>query len=272
MTEEWYGYPIRPGGESAMIGGGRPGAIIRPIPKPSIITPPHLGGTAPAPKLAQDLGVGREITTVSFYPDRHPETTTVDGQVSTTTASGTSWGDIRTGPGTAGSDTGTTFQVVIRCDGNVDKWDVCRRGVATFDLTDYADREVESGEVRLWGDGSAAIDDFGGNGLVLLQSTLVTPTEIVAADFDNFGLTELGTRVLFKDWDLNNGGTFYFNTVGLEYIHLFLGQVVRYGFKIIDDYDDNEPPWVSGDEARVTVSSSEHTSRTGPELILRFRE
>jgi len=223
------------------------------------------------PQLYQSMGA-ETVIGASFYPDANPETTTVDGLVRTFSAIGTTWNDIRTGPGTGADDTSVTLTPRIRCDTNVNKWDSCQRGVALFDLSDYGEEALVSAELILRGQGTPKKDDFGDNALVLISATLASDTALALGDFDNFGTTEYATRIPFAMWDIYGANSFHMNGDGMEFVTAALGGICRFGFKISDDFDNTEPTWGSADVAEVVIASSENTNYSGPKLVLRFRE
>ena len=217
--------------------------------------------------MSEDYGV------VASTPDQNPETTTVDGYAWTSTVAGTSWADIRTGVGTGADDTGVTIQTQIRCDGNVDKWDLCKRAIMGFDLSAIpSSATIMSVSLELSGKATAPVDDFGAAALVLLQATVLSDTAVTLNDFDLFGSTELAQRITAKVWRGLGGNTFYFNEDGIAFAQIYVGSPMFVGTKISYDFDDDEPAWVATDEARFDVASSEDTNYSPPTLVVMYRE
>jgi len=219
-------------------------------------------------------GVGGdfELRQIVATPDPHPETTTVDGYAYTFANLGTSWNDIRTGVGNGASDNAITLETQIRCDGNVDKWDYCKRSIMGFDLSAIpSGATVMSASLELSGKATAVIDDWGAASLVLTQATVLSNTAVTLNDFDLFGNTELAQRITAKVWRGLGGNTFYFNENGIKFVQIYAGSPMFVGTRISYDFDNDKPAWSAGDQARFDIASSEDTAYSPPTLVVLYK-
>lgn len=197
-------------------------------------------------------------TTSTFYPDPHPETTTVDGLVSMNAPAST-WASLRGGGGTAGdATTEVATWLYLTANSSTDLWDTIQRGIALFDtssLPDSASISAANLGLRV----HSQSDAFGQT-LELVASTPASNTDLVASDYVELGTTRYATGIsvgslstsAYNVLSLNATGRAAITTTGIS----------KFGMRLSGDLDDAPPSWVADAATVVNVISAESSGTT----------
>lgn len=151
----------------------------------------------------------------TFYPDAHPESTSVDGMVGHQ-SSGLSWADLIAAAGSiAEDDDATEYVIYIQSRSFLGSWRYLYRSIFLFDVSALSGQTVTSATFRI--KASLKSDLLGITPNVNLYSSApATDTALVAGDFDSLGTTPYcDTPVEYADWTNGEWIEFELNADGL---------------------------------------------------------
>ena len=198
------------------------------------------------------------MTTSIFFPDAHPESTSVDGWAARAAAI-ESWTAVRTGAGSTHQDLSTTARTELTSDGpTVGDWIALRRGIALFDTSSLPDADVILSAT--FGIVNTLIQDpfAGGDSLSLVESTPASNIDLANSDYGNVGTTKQAPDLVLAEM-VGDGLTynvFKLNATGLASIDA--AGITKFGLAITADVDDNEH-WEDSLSARATWRTAEET-------------
>lgn len=205
--------------------------------------------------------------TLTFTPDAHPESTSVDGVVARQVYSASeSFSTIRTATTGGKSDTGLTMIPNIIADTTTDKYVEMARGIVLFDTSSLPDDAVITGAtIQVYV--QAKHNDFAQS----LGVTAVTPTantSLVAADYDiaKFGSTRFATDVNIDSLTENAYNTITLNNDGIAAI-TDTG-VSKFALRLSGDIDNTAPTWASGETSYAILHTSDNTNK--PRLVVTY--
>lgn len=180
---------------------------------------------------------GPGTTTSTFYPDAHPETTSVDGEVTRGGVDET-FSVIRNGAGTVIDDTASTAVTgFLRAAATASQYATLERGIFVFDTSAIPDADsVSSVTLSLYGFNKS--DGLGTPNLVVVSATTASNTALVASDFAiaGFGVTSYSsiTYATFSITAYNNLGL---NAAGLA--NISRTSVSKFGTMLSWDFDNS---------------------------------
>ena len=214
----------------------------------------------------QSLG-GRQrvmarFATSTFYPDPHPEDTTVDGAASQS-LSDTDWDTIHDSAGGAFSDTGTVFQFG-RIKGTADAWVRFDRGIILFLTSDLGSDIIDSATFE------AAADEAGNahtDSVSLVLSAPASNDVLVAGDYDSLGATKQAADVAIAGITADSAtyNVWTLNATGLS--NIATGGVTKLGGRCTSDADDSE---AGGDgEGNIRILGADQSGLSkDPKLVV----
>jgi len=160
------------------------------------------------------------VITKTFYPDAHPESTSVDGrvihQVATT---GILWADLVAAVGSGAND-GSAYLAIIHmeCGSDTDRYAALGRGILLFDTSAIPTGAVIiSAILSLYGSGKADNGDPTGwlPDINIYAASPALDTQLVAGDFDSLGSTPFcDTPIGYNDWNIAGYNDFALNAAG----------------------------------------------------------
>ena len=185
-----------------------------------------------------------QTTEMTFYPDKHPETSSVDGYTSHKVVGGDDWNIIRGGGGTYQEDEGNYFFVFrISSDYDEDKWIEISKAIILFDTSALPDDcVITSATLSLYG--RHKFDCLGINPHVnIYGSAPASINDIIEGDHDSVGDTDFcDTQISFSNWDTTGYNDFVLNAAGLAAISK-TGTTKLGARESYYDADNVEPEW-----------------------------
>lgn len=215
------------------------------------------------------------MSNVTFYPDAHPETNSVDGHTyhDYGLGAGQDWATIVAAVGNGASDSAASFYAfLIEADNVNNKWQSLIRGVLLFNTAGIPDTAVVvSARLTLYGnsksDGLSCTPD-----LNIYAIAPASNTAVAAGDFDSFGTTPYcDTPVTYANLNVfsppSTFGTviFDFNPAGL--LAISLTGVTKIGLRNANkDVAGVAPTWGSEAYSHFAIFSADDTTERRPKL------
>jgi hypothetical protein len=218
---------------------------------------------------------GKEIffTTSTFYPDPHPESTSVDGVVDAAsygTGSGVTWTTLVGDAGGSASDSAVAMSFFYTLSDNVsNRFRNLSRAIFLFDTSALPDGDVID---------SATISNYGrykqdtlsaSPTLNIYSSNPASNTALVAGDFDSLGTTAFSdSAIAYGDWTNTGYNDFVLNASGLAAISKT--GVSKYGGRNANyDVADSAPSWSSVKESQVDSETADSSGTSkDPKLVV----
>lgn len=224
-----------------------------------------------SPVFSTDVPFGNNLGL--FYPDPHPETSSVDGYVRQqySSGSGQSWSTIRSASGNAHNDDTEDIDVFIHADTTTDNWDDFRRGIVVFDASDLDGFTVDSATLKMYL--VSKTDDFSAS-VSLVSATPASNTDLANGDYDALGTTKLSSDVTIASMSTSSYIDFVLNSAGIAHLQDEIDNnagIARFGLRITADNDNLEPTWVSGNGSLARFESAENTGTSNdPRLDVEY--
>jgi len=157
---------------------------------------------------------------VYFYPDAHPETTSVDGGVWRINPSPYGdWATIRDGPGTNFGDAAATMQVYIYAYYPPNTYVNIYRSILLFDTTIIPPgATIHAAELRLYGHSKVVHPSWGAAALSVVSSLPTLNYQLQPSDYGTLGGIALSDTILMNDIVAGGHNLFTFNPAGLAAI------------------------------------------------------
>lgn len=210
---------------------------------------------------------------MTFYPDAHEETTSVDGYAAHVDSGGLDWAVIRGEAGTSSSDLGIDLIVRLDCDANDNKWDALLRAIFLFDTSGLPDTATISGAtLTLYGldktDGPSNAPTIN-----IYASTPASNTALEASDFTDVGSTPFcDTAIAYADFNTGDPGdpnNFALNATGLAAISKT--GISKFGAREATyDVGGATPSWVSGQHSGFEAHSADKLTVYRPKLVVTY--
>lgn len=208
--------------------------------------------------------------THSFYPDAHPEVSSVDGRTQHWTGAGQTWASIRGGVGSYAIDTETT--IIVRIDAWDDNdWIRIYRDPILFDTTSIPSGAKKISaylrlNVRNFGVYSSWVPTMCFN---VFTSNPASNTALVGPDYSTFGETPLSTPKYRGD--LVAGFNYWaFNAAGLAAI--VPAGITKLGMREQGhDVANIAPPWVHGITGFLEFAAADWVGALGPMLSVTYQ-
>jgi hypothetical protein len=210
-------------------------------------------------------------TTQTYRPDANPESTSVDGYLSSgyVLSGGDTFANIRGGLGgyLAAFPSATAGNVAIYASTVSNMYDQMDRGVLLFDTSSIPDdATISSATLSLY-------VNYKNNGLAqsigVTSSEPASNTNLVASDWTtDFGSTRFATDVSVGSLTTNAYNDFALNNDGEAAISL--DGVTKFAVRMSCDIDDTAPTWVNSANSVVTFSFAESGASTAPKLTVTY--
>jgi hypothetical protein len=201
------------------------------------------------------------MTVRTYASDTGSGSTTVDGTVRRTNATGETWSTMRDGAGSGGSnDDGATVDVDITThDSTSGRWIGFYRVIMTFDTSDLtALATISAATLDIVLDSSDHHDNFS-DSLSLVGATPASDNVIVDADYTQLGTTKFATDLALAGltYDQATATTLTFVAAGLSAIDKT--GITGLGLRMLRDLADNEPSWSGGKKSRLHLAAADET-------------
>lgn len=197
-----------------------------------------------------------EPVTTKFYPDPHPEVSSVDGQVKRTNPTG-DWADVHDGPGTGAEDKGASYVVGLRCGPTKPNWYEIYRAPQLYDTSPIPPGSlIDAAEVGEYVEGK--INDWGGAnfGLGVYESYPTSNTALVAADYGKLYAVQLATPILYNSITVGAMNVFTLNAAGL--MKVIPGGITKLALRESQrDAPNAPPPWLRYALLTFAISSAD---------------
>jgi hypothetical protein len=219
------------------------------------------------------------MTVTSFYPDAHPESTSVDGTVyrQEPQPSGAAWSSIRSGAGEFATDSGVTYTTgILSADDTGSGWEIIYRAAMLFDTsalgatatissatwqfvsTSKTNNLTDAQSVRV-----VSVDPSSNTGLVTGDYAVANwGTTGYTADFTIAGVTSDSST--YNSYALNSDGLAAIEKTG----------ITKFGIRIVSEVTNSEPAHsgLTNKYARVVFASAEEnlSGDKRPKLVVTY--
>lgn len=202
--------------------------------------------------------------TYTFYPDKHPEVTSVDGRVQEFGDSKT-WDWLVNAPGDSATDATASLFIQITANSPPNTWRYIWRSIALFDTSSLDPSSNIVGArltIRLLNKFDA---DNMKPSLNVFTSNPASNTALIGTDYSTLGSVPLSADLAYDDIVLNTWHTFTLNEAGLAVLNP--GGITKLGFRE-SKYDAPclEPPWVKNETCKIEFCSAECSLAFKPKL------
>lgn len=194
-------------------------------------------------------------TTSTFYPDPHPETSSVDGRIIYTSGTGESWATVhaKTDGNAVFDDAASGAMVYSGKTAGVGEWAI-DRGVFLYDTSSIPDTDtISSGLFSLYLNSIFNDDPDGNDFMRLVQSSPASNTALINADFDQVGAVVDPTAgagdVDLDDMTLDQYNIWTMNATGLGWIDKT--GITKLGVRDGHDAVNDEPDFVASEFTRI---------------------
>ncbi len=214
---------------------------------------------------------------LTFYPEAHPETSSVDGNVSHVEADLT-WSALRNAAGTAFEDTGEFFNCVnITSDPTENTWQRIVRGILLFDTSLISNRAtITAAILTLYGRDKSDQGLGITPNINIYSSNPESNNELRAGDYDSLGVIPMcDTPITYANFAVSTtipqANAFVINAWGLLGIKKGIGAVTKIGTKNASyDVASVPPTWASGISATLQIYATEKGGSFRPKLVVTF--
>lgn len=205
------------------------------------------------------------MPSATFNPDANPETTSVDGHVSTSTVPGTDFSTLRAQAGSGSTDILTSLAASIFSGETTDTWEEINRAILLFDTSSLPDDAVISGvDLELYVTSHA--DTIGSQQFTVVGSTPASNTAIVDADFGQVGTTAYSNAVNLSSLTNSTYNVIPLNATGIAAVSL--NGVTKLGIRLECDRANSAPTWVAAESAGISAQSADGTNK--PKLVVTY--
>lgn len=193
----------------------------------------HLWDIQIANRLNTALNLG--FDTLIFYPDAHPETSSVDGYIYKS-GSDVTFATIRSSSGTARDDSGTALNVKLVAGGTTDRFAQMQRAFVLFDTASLPSNSiVTDAYVDIYSNGFK-YNYLGETTLDIVSSNPASNTALSISDYSSIGSTSFGSisysnfQSGYNRFTLNASGISNVSIGGVSKFALTLGWDVAASF------------------------------------------
>lgn len=203
-----------------------------------------------------------------FYPDAHPETTTVDGDVGRNAVNET-WGNIRAGAGNYVDDSSaSSYMSLVSSSTTTNQFATLLRNFWLFDTASIPDSAIISATTLSLCAAGAAVNSFAGTAyeIDVVSSTPASNTALANGDYQNIGATvfcsiafaSLAASGSYNDFVLNSNGIANVSKTGVS----------KFSTRINWDTDNNfTGTWGSSKNAyQIVYTADASGTSTDPKL------
>lgn len=177
------------------------------------------------------------MTVTAFYPDKNPESTSVDGITYSADTNAASWANKRDEAGTSASSSSVTFALLLaRYTG---AWRNISRPIFVFDISSLAGETVTAVSFGVMA--TVKNDDYT-DGAAIVSAAPASNTNIVAGDFDSLGTTRYATDITIANIAVDGSySTWTFDSTGIAAVDGASGGIVKLGMRTTFDASNSEP-------------------------------
>ena len=206
------------------------------------------------------------MTVTAFYSDKHPESTSVDGDAECADSNGT-WANKRGEDGSAAGDSGVTMGVLIKCAYADPEWRNIRRPILLFDISSLGGATVTAVTFGVFANDKD--DDFT-DGVAVVSSDPASNDDLVAGDFDSLGTTRYATDITIANITGDDSAytTWTFNATGVSAVDGATDGIVKLGMLTTFDLDDNEPTKSNNAQSFVQMHTADESEGTEKRPVL----
>jgi hypothetical protein len=235
--------------------------------------------TAPVTSGEHTISVSTNQTyttgSMTFYPDAHVETTSVDGYVMHANAAGITWAALQGAVGSAAGSSDASNWFLVQAHGiNANRWVDLRRFIYLTDITGLpAGVTVTSSIFSINGFGKT---DTGGwlPDLNIYSSAPASNTNLDAGDFDSLGTTPFcATLVTYNGFNITGYNNFTLNGDGITALNTaYAGdKILKLGLRNANyDVAIIEPAWVASAYWIFKIYNSEQGAGFKPKLVVNY--
>ena len=207
----------------------------------------------------------------TFYPDAHPEDTSVDGDAFHQWAT-ISWANLIAGAGTHFESESDNTSISIYSGDyiphNLGEWETLRRPIILFDTSSLPDdATIASAVLSLYG--YAKSDNKGwAPDINIYASAPASETELAAGDYDSLGSTPFcDDPITYAGWLTSGYNNFILNAAGLAAISK--AGITKFGVRNANyDVAAVEPTWADGGTAELNFYTAEKGTVYRPKLVV----
>lgn len=213
----------------------------------------------------------RTLITTTFYPDAHPETTSVDGRVQHRQLDPQlTWHELRASPGNSANSVVVANAVIISASAWVENvWWTLTKSIELFDTSSLGITAVPisafvsiMGHVKLDGLNTSPT-------LALFSSNPLGNTFLLPEDFTSLGVTPLSQIMSYADFNPDGRNIFTLNPDGLLAINRT--GITKLGFReYTHDVLGNTPNFVFGETSWFQWFSADQGHPDKPELTITY--
>lgn len=209
------------------------------------------------------------------YPDAHPETASVDGEVGQRGANVT-WATLVGGAGSIFDDDNISNAVIhIDSDANVDRWDGLWRGIFLFDTSALSEGAIiVSAILSLYGSeelGEEKTDELGISPNVnIFASAPASNIGLENGDFATLGSVPFcDTPITYAAWVDGAYNDFILNDVGL--LAISKTGITKLGTRNVNyDLDEVLPGWIADKKSYLYCYQAEGDADKRPRLTITY--
>ncbi|MBA7645918.1 hypothetical protein ES703_53678 [subsurface metagenome] len=214
--------------------------------------------------------------TVTFYPDKHPEVTSVDGFVGRVIVpAGDTWTNIHDGAGNWVYDAHTSLKAEIGSSLSQDMWQDIDKAIFLFDIhTIPSGASLNNAKVNLYVKGIS--NDLTGSSpaYAIYSSAPLSNTALAAADYHSLGTTPYSA--ILTEAEINGGqrNDFPLNAAGLAALAAAIAGtgIAKLGMREVNyDVANIPPPWKSKCFLRCDAWSADYGLFYAPQLVITYR-
>lgn len=213
------------------------------------------------------------MTTMDFYPDANPESSSVDGEASRA-STGQSWANIRAGAGTTNDDSLTTLgpYAIYAFSMSANYWAFLQRALLVFNTGGLPEGAVITGASLTLRCTAKANGNSWSNtdaGVALVDSSPNSGTAIAAADYGHTGDIRYSDDITYNGFTAGVDATYTLNEDGLAAINATEGGWTCLGLRFVADLDNTNPAHRLSASTYVTFSSAD-AGRNKPKLTITY--
>ncbi len=205
----------------------------------------------------------------TFYPDAHPETTSVDGLLARNGPNDT-WANARGGNGTSADDTtADSWNVCLGTLTLANNWYYFYRAIFTFDTSALPDAAIISAAVLSIYGTSKYDDSSWALAFGLVQGISASNTALAASDFQaNTYTTRFATDISYAGYSITGYNDFTLNATGKAAISKT--GVSKFCLKHSADIDNVAPTWAAGRTFGAHNYMAEQGTGYKPKLVVTY--
>ena len=210
--------------------------------------------------------------TMTFYPDPHPESTTVDGYARQGygAGSGVVWATIQPAAGNLAFDSDALIYFAhIAGDTNSPNWRIIGRSIFLFDTSVIGTDSISAATLSLYGNAEADPASWGID-INIYSSAPATDTAVVAGDYDSLGITAYcDTSLTLATFSTIAYNDFAFNAAGIAAISKT--GISKFGAReAIHDAGNSEPAHSNSESYFYGYMADQANTTYDPKLVVTY--